>query len=111
MADKTEILHRKLGTTFSDQVKRDKAFGILTSYGRECHEKEPARVRLAILKLSEGKLDKLEYYTGIARQDYRDVLAWAEYPRQTKRWSLKDGPEKERIIKADRDDYEAWLAE
>ena len=42
------------------------------------------RVRLAILKLSQGNVDKLREYVAVARTDYRDVLFWAETPEQAK---------------------------
>jgi len=53
----------------------------LDLYGIESYERERERVQLAILKLSEGNMDKLCHYTGAAKQDYRDVFYWAEYPR------------------------------
>ena len=37
------------------------------------------RIYRAILKLSEGKIDLLQYYTTQAVEDFRDVLYWAEY--------------------------------
>jgi hypothetical protein len=53
---------------------------ILDLYGVEPHEGERARVQLAILKLSEGNDDKLLHFVEAAKQDYRDVLLWAETP-------------------------------
>ena len=53
---------------------------MLDLYGRESYEQEQIRVRLAILKLSEGNLDNLRLLVESAKRDYRDVLAWAEYP-------------------------------
>lgn len=83
---------------------------ILESYGTEKYEKEPDRVRLAILKLSGSDLEQIKRTTNIAKQDYRDVLAWAEYPRQSKIIQrLPEGPEKQKIVKADRAEYEEWL--
>lgn len=52
---------------------------ILNLYGERSHEKEQERVKLAILKLSEGNFEELVYYKNIAKSDYRDVLYWAEY--------------------------------
>ena len=51
----------------------------LNLYGVEPFERERERVQLAILKLSKGDLDQLWYYLDRAKQDYRDVLYWAEY--------------------------------
>jgi hypothetical protein len=39
------------------------------------------RVQLAVLKLSEGHLDKLGHYGDLALVDYRDVIYWAETQR------------------------------
>lgn len=52
---------------------------VLNRYGVESYELEHERVKLAILKLSEGDPDKLQYYLDCAKRDYRDVLYWAEY--------------------------------
>ena len=39
------------------------------------------RVLAAILKLADGKIDDIENYVKAANADFRDVFAWAEYPR------------------------------
>jgi hypothetical protein len=73
---------------------------------------EPARVQLAILKLSDGDSTKLHDYIETARLDYRDVLAWAEYPQQNSSGATRyntDLDEYVAILKADRQQYEAWL--
>src|SRR5690606_13890466 len=54
----------------------------LERYGDERWHAELARVRLAILELARGDATKLEACVALARTDYRDVLAWAEYPEQ-----------------------------
>jgi hypothetical protein len=53
----------------------------------------------------------LERLIGRARQDYRDVLAWAEYPAELVQptWRLQE-PDVARIRAADRAQYLAWLA-
>ena len=56
---------------------------ILDLYGSETHESERERVQLAILKLSEGDEDKLLHFVGAAKQDYRDVLYWADHPDES----------------------------
>ncbi len=67
---------------------------------------------MAALKLSGGRLADLERVMSQARQDYRDVLAWAEYPQELVQptWRL-GGREVERIRAADRAQYLAWLAQ
>ena len=53
---------------------------ILDMYGKAAHEPECERVQLAALKLSEGKLDRLRQMIVLAKEDFRDVIAPAEYP-------------------------------
>lgn len=57
------------------------AMSVLMSYGTERWHREPDRVRRDIVTLSEGNLDRLRYWTETAKTDYRDVLLFAEYPR------------------------------
>ncbi len=54
---------------------------LLDLYGVESHETERERVQMAILALSQGQEDKLLQFVEAAKQDYRDVLYWAEYPQ------------------------------
>ena len=56
--------------------ERAEALAILSAYGAGPDEREQTRVRLAIIRLSEGKLRRLQYFTDQAKEDYRDVLAW-----------------------------------
>ena len=44
-----------------------------------------ARVQLAVLKLADGDMRALKRSVRDARMDYRDVLAWAEYPQYMRR--------------------------
>jgi hypothetical protein len=53
---------------------------ILDEYGTEGHERERARVQKAVLVLSVGDTAKLLHNVTVAKQDYRDVLMWAEHP-------------------------------
>jgi uncharacterized protein (TIGR02996 family) len=39
----------------------------------------PSRMHSAVLTLALGSIANLEEYIGIANQDFRDVLLWAEY--------------------------------
>ncbi len=55
----------------------------LEAYGTESYETGKYRVYLAIVKLcDEEKLSDPSRYVKMAKQDFRDVLAWAEYPNQ-----------------------------
>ncbi len=56
--------------------ERAEALAILSAYGAGPDEPERTRVRLAIIRLSEGSLNRLQYFTDQAKQEYRDVLAW-----------------------------------
>lgn len=57
---------------------------LLGTYGVEPYERERERVQLAILKLSAGNEEKLHEFIAVAKQDYRDVLFWAEYPEESR---------------------------
>lgn len=107
--EKIEILDSKLKRLFPDRSERQKVMEILLTYGTESYEREPDRVRLAILKLSGNSLDEIKKYTQYAKQDFRDILCWAEYPNQGKAWNLKDQAEKQRLADRDRKQYEDWL--
>ena len=108
--DYEAILSRKLRSLFPEEEQRNEVKAILDTYGVERYEQEPFRVRLAILKLSDSNLEEIKRTTNFAKQDFRDILTWAEYPRQSKKWSIPDGPRKQRAIEADRAEYEAWLS-
>ncbi len=55
---------------------RAEALAILSTYGVGSDEPEGTRVRMAVIHLSGGNLDRLLYFTDQAKQEYRDVLAW-----------------------------------
>jgi len=63
---------------------------LLDQYGIESHEPERERVQMAILKLSEGVEDRLLQFLAAAKQDYREVLYWAEYPEASRRGSASE---------------------
>jgi hypothetical protein len=89
---------------------RTAALNLLESYGSAAHEREPIRIRVAALKLSNGRIDELEHLIAHARQDYRDVLAWAEFPEELVRptWNLPEDRVAQ-IRAADRAQYLEWL--
>jgi hypothetical protein len=84
---------------------------ILDEYGKAEWHRERERVRLAVLKLSGAKLNALRQNMEIAKSDYRDVLAIAEYPEYSKDIDSHKLPAKERelIFKRDWTQYETWL--
>ena len=68
------------------------------------------RTQLAVIKLSMGKFSKLEYFIDAAKVDWRDVLAWAEYPEELKNptWNM-DVEEVKSIRARGRRQYLNWL--
>jgi phytoene dehydrogenase-like protein len=95
-------------------AKRGTVLKLLDEYGSGSGYRERDRVQLAILKLSRGDIDQLRRYVRVARVDYRDVIAPAEYPRF---WEIgfegveRMSPAEVRRLK--RDDwrqYQAWLS-
>jgi hypothetical protein len=86
-----------------------KIMGILDLY----HGPEKERVQIAILKLSGGDLESLREHVEIAKSDFRDVLAYAEYPEEMIKdtWKMSDKEEVKRIRERDRQQYIDWLQE
>lgn len=96
-----------------DSDRAEHVLTTLQAYGVEAWHREPARVRLAVLKLSAGCEDHLGTHMQTAMCDYRDVLTLAEYPTYTKHVpgpGRVPGDEEQRIIDADQEQYRAWLA-
>ena len=109
--ERAEILARKLKKMFPDEGERKIAEVILNEYGTESYEQESMRVRLAILKLSENTTESIKKNTRYAKEDFRDVLSWAEYPKQSKNRAIPDRPKKQKLVEMDRIQYEEWLRE
>lgn len=85
---------------------------MLDEYGTEDWHRERDRVRLAVLKLAAGDMERLRYQVEGAKMDYRDVLGPAEYPGYGKRWfhiEKLSPEERQRIIEADWKQYQDWL--
>lgn len=85
---------------------------ILNEYGTQDRQRGADRVRLAALKLAAGDLEALHRQIDVAKTDYRDVLAYAEYPEYMQKVSPSadlDREEKERIIRSDWTQYQLWL--
>jgi hypothetical protein len=85
---------------------------IIEEYGKEDWHLSRGRVRLAILKLAGGDLDRLLDQTQIAINDFRDVLAAAEYPRYMREVSFREVAEDAQrlIVEDDWRQYCEWLA-
>ena len=102
----------RITRVFPDSEISD-VLAVLDRYGAE-GEKEKNRVHLAILKLcDEENLSDPSKYVEAAKIDYRDVLAWAEYPNQMRTSPSPAGERDavERIREMDRKQYLKWLDE
>ena len=87
------------------------ALSILDEYGEPDGTRPSPRVRLAILKLANGDLDILGDVTKTAIEDYRDVLAAAEYPKYSREIGFGTVPEsmKRAVIDEDWKQYQEWF--
>jgi hypothetical protein len=73
---------------------------ILDEYGIASYEQERERVQLAILKLSQGDEDRLLHNVAAAKEDFRDVLMWAEEPDPTPEQSAAELSMIQRLLKS-----------
>ena len=93
-----------------DQI--DAVMTILNEYGTAEGQRGYHRVRLAALKLANGNIDQLRRQINIAKLDYRDVLAPAEYPDYMKMVPPSEKiaeDDRQKIIRSDWDQYQSWL--
>ena len=104
-ADVDRIMHRDYRTD------ADQANTVLRAYGDKPWHREPERVMLACLKLAGGSLVRLREQIEVAKKDFRDVVAQAEYPRFcSEAFLTKLPPDVTRqIIESDWKQYQDWL--
>jgi hypothetical protein len=72
---------------------------------------ERYRVWAGILKLSNGKINKLKENVKIAITDYRDIIAYSEYPEYSDKVGFDDTVSRNKIneiIKRDKIQFEKW---
>jgi hypothetical protein len=96
----------------SEQINQ--VFAALKDYGQETWHRERFRVQLAILKLAAGDIDALHNHLEMARRDYRDVLAFAEYPGyfiKVPPNAKSSDPAHAEVIDADWKQYQHWLSD
>ncbi len=82
--DLNELLARKLVALFPEVRETEKVSAIFNTFRIEKREREPERVKLDILRLSGCDLKNIQICTDYAKQDFRDIISWAEYPRRRK---------------------------
>lgn len=84
----------------------------LARYGQEEYEREPERVRVAILKAAGASLETIRQWVGIAKNDYRDVLASAEFPSElvAPSWEMTHDEVRQIQLK-DARQYEKWIGQ
>ena len=106
-----DIIMEKIRSIFPNK-NEEEVLDQLEAYGTEPYEREKFRVYLAILKLSEehGLVDPSDYIRA-AKEDYRDVLYWAEYPNEARSPTFNeiDLTKIEKIKKHDKEQYNKWL--
>ena len=100
-------------TRYWPDLDHQEIMSVLDQYGVESGEIGRARVQLAILKLSNGDVDRLADLVAMAKRDYRDVLAYAEYPEAMNQGfvGMRDlSPEEAQAVRRrDRKQYLRWL--
>lgn len=67
------------------------------------------RVRLAVLKLAGGDMQRLADHIEVANRDWRDVIAAAEYPAAFRLPFQAAPSEQESAYAADWRQYQEWL--
>ena len=94
-------------------VDPQEIMNVLDEYGVESHERGRARVQLAVLKLSGGQRDRLEELVRMAKRDYRDIVAYAEYPEEMRIGFVGvrrlTAEEVKAVRRRDREQYLEWL--
>jgi hypothetical protein len=109
-----KTVREKVSLYWLDQDSQE-IMAVLDAYGAESSERGRARVQLAILKLSERRRDRLPRLVQMAKTDYRDVLACAEYPEEMRTGFVEmrrlSKAEAQAIRQRDREQYRAWLEE
>jgi len=62
------------------EAERAEVAELLSTYGDACHEMEPERLHLLILKISRRDVERVRRLVKDAKRDYRDVIMWAAQP-------------------------------
>lgn len=101
-------LDEKLARLFASDVDREAARATLAQV---LGSTEGERVALACLKLAGCDPAALKSCVNAALTDYRDVLAWAESPRQMRQGPAAPEEAQATARRQDADEYAAWLGD
>jgi hypothetical protein len=69
----------RIQAMFSGEVARESARSMLLEYQTEAWHGEVERVRIGILRICQGNLERMRRLVDVAKRDYRDLLMLAEY--------------------------------
>lgn len=104
-------IERIINRDFS-QYDSCEVFEVLDQYSSDSG-KLNYRVWAGALKLSDGNLEDLKKNIDIAKSDFRDILANAEYPKYSEKVGFDEDSfteeEIDSIIKEDWNQYQNWL--
>ena len=105
--DYASLLPEVMRKLFRDEKKREEAEGILTS----ATFNEPERVRLGILRVSNGDLEQMKRLVQLAAEDWRDLLCVTEYPLSSKKYGLreKDPKKYDALLAKEQSQYDEWV--
>ena len=105
--DYSALVPRVVESLFPESAARQRAWELLDAYD----DREVDRVRLGILRASDGQLEEVARLSRLAQTDYRDLLVLAEYPLTSRRWAWRESdPGKyERLLKREQRRYDIWL--
>jgi len=110
----SRLISLKLEKLFPDKATRMQALRLLERYGADSGEFKVERVRLAILRSSGTDLHQIESGVRGAKEDYQDIIAWAETPARMRcgMANRKLSPvELSNVEEQDKRQYEDWLNE
>jgi hypothetical protein len=103
----TETVLRKIPVVFPESDPAQ----ILAVLDSAVPDGDGPRVQLAIMKLCDARkgLADLTHYVKAAKVDYRDVLAWAEYPNGIGLPLSAGDPKREDAGRRDHEQYLRWI--
>lgn len=106
--DYSKVFTAVLEKYFEDVFERLRAEEILR--GARCPRGWEARIGIAALKISGPDIKKLQSLID-EKNDYRDLVAMAEYPQSGREWRLRrsDPQRYQQLIQADRIAFVEWL--